>query len=521
MVDIASSEGESSEQLRPPIVRSTGFTTTERYLAQLADKTFLNLWSYPSPYREQQLRGAGDGKELCDLLVVCDPHVVIFSEKAITWSSAAVDVAWPRWLKRAVFEASKQLKGAERWISEFPDRIFLDKDCTQRFPLSFPPAERRRIHRIVIARGAGAACRKHFGGGSGTFLIKPLLSGKAHLQPSNSTYGPFTIGDIDPSGDFVHVFDEVSLEVVMREMDTITDFTDYLDKRANLIRSGRLVIASGEEDLLAYYAIRLNEEGEHDFTPPDGKTWADVDGIVIDGGFRELISNPRYIAKKQADRQSYVWDALIEAFTGPLMDGTSLVPTGQEFSLAKSEQAVRFMAHENRFYRRNLGAAVRGAFEIGRNKDIFFRMMPGRPIDGVNETMFFIATIKYLPHMQSDGGYQRYREFRAFYLQLYAQAILMKNPEIRRIIGIGMEPPGQGEGASEDNILAFQSDWTDEERSEVDGHCKALGIMQNLKPRPYQFDEFPQAPIRKPSRRLTVNRKQRRAAKSKARKAKK
>jgi hypothetical protein len=48
----------------PSIIRSTGLTTSEQYLAKLADKTFLNLWSYPNLYRDV-------GKELCDLLVVC------------------------------------------------------------------------------------------------------------------------------------------------------------------------------------------------------------------------------------------------------------------------------------------------------------------------------------------------------------------------------------------------------------------------------------------------------------------
>jgi hypothetical protein len=33
-----------------PIKRGLGFTPTERNLEALADKIFLNLWSYPNPF---------------------------------------------------------------------------------------------------------------------------------------------------------------------------------------------------------------------------------------------------------------------------------------------------------------------------------------------------------------------------------------------------------------------------------------------------------------------------------------
>jgi hypothetical protein len=77
---------EHTDQLRSPIVRSEGLTTSERYLARLGEKSFLNLWSYPNTFRDQKDNpGASQGKELCDLLVVCGPHIVIFSEKTIAW----------------------------------------------------------------------------------------------------------------------------------------------------------------------------------------------------------------------------------------------------------------------------------------------------------------------------------------------------------------------------------------------------------------------------------------------------
>lgn len=520
MVDKPYNVDEYFEQLRPPIVRLEGVTDTEKYLAKLGDHTFLNLWSYPNPYRSQKLGGAGDGKEICDLLIVCDPHVLIFSEKNITWTDKPVEVAWPRWCRRAIFDAAAQLKGAERWINEFPDRIFLDKLCEVPFPLAFPPAESRRVHRIIVARGAEDAGRKYFDGGLGTFFIQPLIKGGDHCNPHAASYMPFAIGDIDPEGDYVHVFDDVSLEIVMRELDTISDFTEYLDKRASFIRSGRLGAAHGEEDLLAYYAIRINETGEHDFTPPDGKTWEQVTPMAIGpGNWARYISNPKYHAKKQADKISYAWDALIEVFTDHLLGGTTIVLPGHAYSLKNSEMAVRHMALENRFLRRGHSEAVLGALEIGRGKEVFFRAMLAPEGSMRSKTGFFFLTLKYLRWMDDRGGYEKYRQMRTFYLKTYAQALLMNHSHIQQIIGIAMEPPEQGERASEDIIYAAQTAWSDDDRKQNQDDCAALGIMREMKPSHYHAQEFPEVQ-RVVTKGYVGNRRQRRAQSAQERRRK-
>lgn len=513
------------EQLRPPIPRSAGSTESERYLARLADRTFLNLWSYPNPYREQKLGGVGDGKELCDVLVVCSPHVIIFSEKEITWTDTETNVAWGRWYRRAVQAAATQLKGAERWINEFPKRIFLDQSCETPFPLDFPPIEERRIHRVVVARGAAAACRTYFDGGMGTLVVRPGLKGKDHLNPAAAYYTPFAIGDIDPTGDFVHVFDEVALDLVMRELDTITDFTEYLDKRAAFLRSGRLGQADGEEDLLAYYATRINASGEHDFIPPEGKTWAQTAPVAISPGqFARMLAEPQYQAKKQADEVSYAWDGLIEQFTDHLIGGTTIVLPGHHYSLTDSELAVRYMALQNRFHRRGHSQAILEALAIGRNQQVFFRALLSPDGSPGAETGFFILTLKYLDWMDASGGYEKYREFRAFYLRTYAQAALIRWPYLKRIIGIAMEPPAQGRGASEDIIYAIQSNWTDAEKAQLQEDCNKLGIMGPLQKRAYRGTEFPDVKRVKPTAsRMNGgvpggNRKQRRANAARARK---
>ncbi len=83
--------------------------------------------------------GKGDGKEICDLLVVFENHVIIFSDKDCQFGIGYdLEVQWARWFKRAVQNAAKQVWGAERWIRQFPDRIFLDRRCTVPFPINLP-----------------------------------------------------------------------------------------------------------------------------------------------------------------------------------------------------------------------------------------------------------------------------------------------------------------------------------------------------------------------------------------------
>ena len=56
------------------------------------------------------------------------------------------------------------------------------------------------------------------------------------------------------------MMDDTTLDILLDELDTIIDFTEYLTKKAAFVRSGFLRSAAGEQDVLAHYAIRTNEE---------------------------------------------------------------------------------------------------------------------------------------------------------------------------------------------------------------------------------------------------------------------
>lgn len=74
-----------------------------------------------------------------------------------------------------------------------PETDFLDRACTVPFPIALPSPDRVRFHGIVVARGAKDACRKHFGGGTGSLMLK---SGEGDI---------FCIGEVNDGRDFIHV----------------------------------------------------------------------------------------------------------------------------------------------------------------------------------------------------------------------------------------------------------------------------------------------------------------------------
>jgi hypothetical protein len=222
-------------------VRAEGVTPAERYLQSLCERSFLTLWSYPSVFRDQKTGGKGDGKELCDLLVVFGEDILIFSDKSCAFPDTGNDqLDWSRWFRRAIMKSAEQAWGAERWLREHPDRVFLDRACTQPIPLEIPPTNRMRVHRIVVAHNVADRCAAYFGGSSsGTLVFNSDLRGNAHYADPGRCR-PFEVGWLDTDRSFVHVLDDASLDILLGTRDTITDFCVYLRWKEDLLRSANL-----------------------------------------------------------------------------------------------------------------------------------------------------------------------------------------------------------------------------------------------------------------------------------------
>jgi hypothetical protein len=446
--------------------KSAGLTESERYLAELCQRSFLSLWSYPNVFRQS-------GKELCDNLVVFRNHIIIFSDKSCTFPNTS-DLAtdWRRWYKRAVLNSAEQIYGAERWLRAYPDQLFLDAKCAQSFPISLPDAQDAHFHRIIVALNSADRCREYFNNsGSGSIILRTDVIGSAHYD------NPFTIGKIDAGRGYIHVFDDVTLNIVLRELDTITDFTNYLTRKEAVIQKGKMISAGGEEDILAHYLIELNEDGEHDILLPK-----EADGVwFAEGAWASMAANPQYTHKKLADRQSYAWDELIEKFSGHIAAGT--LASGNEHPLSDHERGVRVMAAEARFARRTLVAA-------------FFDLLATTPT-GRTATRLLVTkqaserAYQFIISPQpSDENYEIYREHRTALLAAYCYIAKVRRPELLDIVGIATEPL-EADHRSEDLVYLDARKWTQVDQAQALELQAKTGILLNPRETPFHDDEYP------------------------------
>jgi hypothetical protein len=292
--------------------RNQGTTPSEQYLAKLCERSFLSLWSYPNLYFKK-------GKELCDLLVICGDHVIIFSDKNCQFpNSDNLVLDWSRWFRKSVIKSASQIWGAEREIKKFPKNIFLDNLCTKPLPVPIELSANTEFHLVVVARGVSEKCIEEKGG-IGTLMFHNEIKGfKDHETP-------FTIGDLDPRETFVHVLDDTGLDIVMENLTTISDFTDYLTKRELFCRSNFKTYSPGEEDLLGFYLLNWDNEviGKSEFEISKNIS-DDLVNQIPSHYWNGLEENPQWIEKLKADQVSWFWDDLISKVSQHLINGTLL-----------------------------------------------------------------------------------------------------------------------------------------------------------------------------------------------------
>jgi hypothetical protein len=509
-----------------PINRGQGVTESERYLAALADQTFLNLWSYPNTFIDKKGKNGGDGKELCDLLVVCGDTVIIFSDKSIGWPEHQdVNVSWARWCRRAIEKSVDQIRGAERWLKQFPERVFIDRRCTQPLPIALPPPDRARVHGVAIALGAEVACKKYYNDDDdGSLVIVAPLKGKDHTNPQAKAYIPFAVGDVDPGGPFVHVFDEAALDLVLREMDTISDFTRYLQEREKFIRGERVGHSPGEAEMLALYLQHFDPHGDHVFPMPSALGIPDDYTITLTQGFFGVFANSReYKTKKEADKISYAWDRLIGLFTENILAGTSVAIAGEEPSAARAEPALRIMAREGRTMRRALSGAFLDALESAEKagQDRFTRVVMPSAGMADPECGYIFMILAYPTKFELKEGYEQYRRTRVAILEAYCASVLYDNRHLKRMVGIGLDASSRitgRQGGSEDLVACEITIWTPELEKIVEERRTHFDVLdaKRLQMIRMQVDEYPDIATS-----LRMNRKGRRAAAKRSRKASK
>ena len=487
ILSIMSMAAEHEIEYYPPgplaIRRNTGSTETERDLALLVDRTFLKIWSYPRPWRRQRnpRDKTGDGKELCDLLVVFDQHVIIFSDKNIAFQTGVDErIAWRRWYRRSIKESAKQIFAAERWIREFPERLYVDSRCTIPLPVKLPDVDDLIVHRIVVARGAGEDCKRYFREGSGSLMIMPRIKGDEHLLSGGSeaddVFGglcrPFMVGQVDPRRGYVHVFDDATLGILLNTLDTARDFIDYLVAKERLIASGMLAAAAGEEDLLAYYLKDVGPDGRHGFIFPK-----DTQFISLDQGFwEEYQKNPQRLAQIEANRISYIWDELIERFSFHALNDSQYKTTAR--GVGKSELAIRFLAREPRTRRRILAEMILDIVDRTKKRDALLEASVLTPSEK-GDPYYVIMAFRRPP----GKSYDEYRDKRMTFLQAYINVAKLRFPEAIDLVGVawGYEGSEGRTGGSEDLLYYDARKWSSADQLEAEDLQKKFGFLKDVR----------------------------------------
>ena len=432
--------------LTDKISKSLGLTSTEQFLSRLCDRTFLKLWSYPNPFREP-------GKELCDLIAVFENHVFLFFDRELKTFAGEIEdfnLAWERWKKEAVTKQIKSAKKARNHVLRNRDQIYLDATCTIPFPVRLP-ADDLTIHIIIVAHGASAACKEYSPDNvSGSLAV--IYSDDRRELPFPQ---PFLVElqRTDP----VHLFDSHTVEIMLGELDTFYDFTTYIIAKEAAITKYDYIVYAGEEDLLAHYYHNFDERVNLHFIGTQDNSF---NGILIpEGGWQAFIASEPYQRKKSADRDSYLWDELLQRTSQNALDGT-LLGDGRVFD---SQSAIFEMAKEPRFVRREFAKVMLRAianFPDSEERVLFSRCLSFMP-SFYKTTGYVFLQLRYKGNEDYDTYY---RPKRRALLEIACGVAKNKFPHLSKIVGISIDAPKFTRTNSEDFALLKCDTWPEEQR---------------------------------------------------------
>jgi hypothetical protein len=248
----------------------------------------------------------------------------------------------------------------------------------------------------------------------------------------------------------IHVLDTHNLEIVLSNLDTITDFIAYLCEKEAAIDKHDFLTYCGEEDLLAHYFFNFNDEENRHQIGVAG----DFNVLMIpEGDWNSFSESAPYQRKLAADEPSYLWDELIQRTSQNAFEGT-LIGDGNVFG---RPSAIREMAKEPRLHRRFLSDAILSsiknfnppAHRISRNVSFL-------PSSAVDKGYVFLQV--WHP---SRPDFDEYRKTRTALLEIACGAAKGKFPHLNTVVGIAIDAPKLAKTNAEDFILLDCRNWSD------------------------------------------------------------
>jgi SEC-C motif len=368
--------------------------------------------------------------------------------------------------------------GTERYIRKGRP-IYLDTKQSEPFPIPID-LQNARFHKIVVAHGVRDACKS-----SSPLNVSGSLAISYEPKGTESLNQPFFV-EIDRENP-VHILDTDNLEIALNELDTIFDFTAYLDAKIEAIQRHQFLTYCGEEDVVAHYFLNFDENKKCHMIG----TLDNFDSVHIgEGEWTDFEKGRPYARRKEANKTSYFWDRLLQITSNNALKGT-LQGNSEPF---KGKSAIHFMAKEPRFSRRGLSDHMLKSIQnFPENDEPLVRNVSLMP-------SFFEGTYYVFLQLKAVGlssDFDEYREKRTTILEFACGAAKLKMPDLQRVVGIAIDAPKYaGPSNPEDMLLMEFSDWTPERQAHYEEANKEWRFFTTpqMQMTTQTVSEFPSAP---------------------------
>lgn len=434
------------------INKQDGLTDSEKLLSKLCERTFLKLWSWPNPRKQ-------DGKEICDVIAIFEDHVFIFFDresKIIQNTNKDIDTTWERWKKGVIDKQVQTARGATRYVRARKP-IFLDSKCQQRLPIPIP--NQPVVHRIIVAHGAKEACEAH---------SEDNIYGSLAISYGRSSMPfptPFFV-ELERE-EPVHVLDSVNLEIVLNELDTFRDFAAYMCDKEEAIEKYDLTYC-GEEDLLGHYFMNLDSSRQKYRIGVDDPSLTGV--MVPEGAWKTFLEGGYRDRRKKENAPSYLWDAIIQRSYQFALEGRSMgaSPFG-------ANNALYEMSREPRMSRRSLSRNMLEAIDAFPETDsgIIYKTIYMQSHDRCKMYVF-------LQMKCHDKPFEECREARRRLLEIACGVVRNKFDHLKTVVGIAIDAPKYSEHNAEDFVLLKCETWSKEEREHYDDLNRNFGLFEKV-----------------------------------------
>ncbi len=218
----------------------------------------------------------------------------------------------------------------------------------------------------------------------------------------------------------------------------------------------------GEENILGYYLL-------------NNRKFPEAEMVFFSSGiWEECKNNPDYMEKKEADKISFFWDAIIQEFIHHLEKGSLTVQLpSQVETLVNTEEALRFMVRETRFNRRALSIQFMDMVD----QHVQSRIVPQKEVCYV-----YLAT-----EDNPDSPEERQKRIKELQARCFVARYITGIPNL---IGLATEMPFNPKCHSFDIIYIDYNEWGEDDIQKAN-KLQQAGIFRDMNVYNCRFFEFP------------------------------